>query len=352
MTDSTTDQRAARTTAAARDTGAHFAHIARRHWDDGASVRAVLSYNDCCDYFDTTMKGFQLRASGKLDDVELVHRSIRMGRSQVDFVQFRCGREFAVHQPDEFDYYYLKLVLNGRCETSIGSDTLVAERGQSLAVNPFGQLLVRWNGPCEQVMIRLDRNMLEQTLGEELEMDISEPIRFDPVVLSDAAPRPIADLVDMLRRDADSSRSFGNWRLGRQFERLFHLAALSTFPSNYSEMLQHANSMVAPYYIRKAEDHIRANARDDVTIEVLAKITAVSTRSLFYGFRRWRNTTPMAFLKKVRLDYARQALLSARRTGLSVTDVATSVGYWHLSRFSSEYKARFGEPPSATLRRG
>jgi AraC-like DNA-binding protein len=313
-------------------------------------VRRLASYHDCCDYFDTTMKGFSLRPAGRVDDIELFHRCIKMGRSQVDFVQFRCGREFFVHQPDDFDYYYLKLILSGRCEISVNGITQIAEAGQSLAVNPFGPLLVRWNGQCEQVMIRLDRNTLDQILGEELEMDISEPIRFHPEVLVDA--RPIADLVDMLRRDADSSRAFGNWRLGRQFERLFHLAALATFPTNYSEMLQHANSMVAPYYVRKAEDHIRANARDDVTIEMLAKITGVSTRSLFYGFRRWRNTTPMAFLKKTRLDYARQALLSARRTGLSVTDVATSVGYWHLSRFSSEYKARFGEPPSATLRRG
>lgn len=335
-----------------RGTGAPFAHIGRRHWDDGVSVRSVLGYHDCCDYFDTTMKGFSLRAAGRVDDVELVHRSIKMGRSQVDFVQFRCGREFAVHQPDDFDYYYLKLILSGRCEMLVDRTTLVAQGGESLAVNPFGPLLVRWNGQCEQIMIRLDRNTLEQILGEELEMDISDPIRFDHQALNETQVQPIADLVDMLRRDADSSRAFGNWRLGRQFERLFHLAALSTFPSNYSEMLQHANSMVAPYYVRKAEDYIRANARDDITIEMLAKITGVSTRSLFYGFRRWRNTTPMAFLKKIRLDYARQALLSARRTGLSVTDVATSVGYFHLSRFSSEYKARFGEPPSATLRRG
>ena len=110
--------------------------------------------------------------------------------------------------------------------------------------------------------------------------------------------------------------------------------------------------MVAPYYVRKAEEYLRGHLREDVTIEELAQVAGVSCRSLFYGFRRWRDTTPMAYLKKLRLDVARETLRSGARTGASVTDVATAVGFYHLSRFSGEYKARFGEPPSATLRRG
>lgn len=330
-----------------------FEDISREHWDDGASVRSIVSYDRCRDYFDETMKGFRLWIGFGASEVQLAHRCVKMGSSQVDFVQLRCDREFRVNQPDEFDYYYLKLVLAGQCELSVGEDELtVIREGEAAVVNPFGALKVRWDGLCEQVMIRLDRNALEQTLAEELDIEINDPIRFTPVTVTAEESRPVSALVDLLRRDADGAGVFGTWRLGRQFERLVHLAALQCFPNNYSELLRRATSMVAPYYVRKAEEYLRDHLREDVTIEDLARVTGVSTRSLFYGFRRWRDTTPMAYLKKLRLDVAREALRSAARTGASVTDVATAVGFFHLSRFSSEYKARFGEPPSATLRRG
>ncbi|WP_094783336.1 helix-turn-helix domain-containing protein [Paraburkholderia ribeironis] len=35
----------------------------------------------------------------------------------------------------------------------------------------------------------------------------------------------------------------------------------------------------------------------------------------------------------------------------SVTDVALRLGFAHVGRFSADYRAAFGEPPAATLRR-
>ena len=329
-----------------------FEEINREHWDDGQSVRSVTSYERCREYFDETMKGFRLRIGVGQDEVQLAHRSLKMGSSQVDFVQLHCSRGFRVDQPDEFDYYYLKFVLSGSCELATGADSIVVRQGEAAAVNPFGQLTARWRGVCEQVMIRIYRNALEQTLAEELDIEVIEPVRFAPLCITAETSRPVSALVDVLRRDADGAGIFGTSRLRRQFERLVHLAVLQCFPNNYSERLRGARSTVVPYYVRKAEEYLRRHLREHVTIEELARVVGVSSRALFWGFRRGRDTTPMAYLKKLRLDVARDTLRGAARTGASVTDVAMAVGFCHLSRFSSEYKARFGEPPSATLRRG
>jgi AraC-like DNA-binding protein len=52
----------------------------------------------------------------------------------------------------------------------------------------------------------------------------------------------------------------------------------------------------------------------------------------------------------LRLDQARQQLLHAAAS-TSVTDVAARCGFNHLGRFAAWYRHRYGESPSATLRR-
>ena len=58
---------------------------------------------------------------------------------------------------------------------------------------------------------------------------------------------------------------------------------------------------------------------------------------------------PIEYLRNVRLSNARERLSSIDRNALTVTEVAMSCGYTHLSRFSRDYRARFGETPSRTL---
>jgi AraC-like DNA-binding protein len=51
-----------------------------------------------------------------------------------------------------------------------------------------------------------------------------------------------------------------------------------------------------------------------------------------------------------RMSLARQALASG--SAASVSEVAFAYGFEHLGRFSIAYRARFGESPRETLRRG
>ena len=78
--------------------------------------------------------------------------------------------------------------------------------------------------------------------------------------------------------------------------------------------------------------------------------SGASARALYEGFRRFRATTPMAMLRTVRLEHVRAELQSAKPNE-KITDIAYKWGIAHLGRFAAEYRARFGEMPSETLRR-
>ena len=59
----------------------------------------------------------------------------------------------------------------------------------------------------------------------------------------------------------------------------------------------------------------------------------------------------MQYLRRRRLELAHRALRAANPHEDTVAEIAMRYGFWELGRFAGTYRARFGEPPSATLRR-
>ena len=105
--------------------------------------------------------------------------------------------------------------------------------------------------------------------------------------------------------------------------------------------------------MRRAQEFIETQADQAVTLADMARAACVSERALQEGFRRHLGTTPGAYLRTVRLQQVREQLRAAEREGRAVSlfELAYRYGFFHLGRFSAYYKAQFGEPPSATLKR-
>lgn len=106
-----------------------------------------------------------------------------------------------------------------------------------------------------------------------------------------------------------------------------------------------------PAYIRAAVDHMRAHCAEPISVERVAAASGVSQRKLTRGFRRHRGTSPKAMLRGLRFQCVRDALLAAEPGTTTVADIATAWGFYELGRFAVEYRRRYAEKPSATLRR-
>lgn len=95
---------------------------------------------------------------------------------------------------------------------------------------------------------------------------------------------------------------------------------------------------------------MRAHAREPLTLERIAAAVGCSVRTLSEGFRQARGTTPMNFLRRTRLEGVHSDLSRADSPD-TVSELALHWGFNHLGRFSMDYRRRFGEAPSDTLRR-
>ena len=144
---------------------------------------------------------------------------------------------------------------------------------------------------------------------------------------------------------------FGGSELAFQAERTLHLLFLKSVASRNPLMAGDTAVAIAPFYVRRAEAYLRDHLDQDVTVDALAGAAGVSARTLHYGFKFYRNASPMKYLKKIRLTTARSALLEARVSGRRIGDIAANCGYVSLSHFSRDYREQFGESPTATARK-
>lgn len=140
--------------------------------------------------------------------------------------------------------------------------------------------------------------------------------------------------------------------LAEDMARTLAHAALRAFP-NSTMMRQHepGPGATAPATVGRALDHIEENAHRPLSLTEIAGAADTSARALQYGFRRHLGSTPLAHLRRVRLERAHHDLERADPTrGDTVAAIANSWGFTNAGRFAAAHEEAYGVAPHRTLR--
>jgi AraC-like DNA-binding protein len=105
-----------------------------------------------------------------------------------------------------------------------------------------------------------------------------------------------------------------------------------------------------PADLIRALDWLRSHLSEPIDLSSLAAVSGVPPRTLERHFRMFLGTTPLGWMRSMRLARARQSLLHASPED-TVTDVALTNGFGQFGRFAAEYRRAFGELPSRTMQR-
>lgn len=103
--------------------------------------------------------------------------------------------------------------------------------------------------------------------------------------------------------------------------------------------------------MRKAEEYMIANLRNDIHNQAVCNAAGTSERTLRYAFQNLLGVSPNRYLSMLRLCAACRNLRGADTRRRTVKSVALSCGLWDLSRFADNYRRLFGELPNETLTR-
>lgn len=98
----------------------------------------------------------------------------------------------------------------------------------------------------------------------------------------------------------------------------------------------------------RLEAWIDRHLADEIRVEQLAGLCALSVSHFHSRFREVTGVTPLAFVQERRLRHAMNLIC---HSGLSLGQVAALVGFRDQASFSRAYRRRFGLPPSAERRR-
>lgn len=105
-----------------------------------------------------------------------------------------------------------------------------------------------------------------------------------------------------------------------------------------------------PDTLRRALAHMDAHVAADITVADIAAAAHVTVRAIQLAFRRHLGTTPMAYLRRMRLQAAHEQLCATSPgSGKTVTSIAALWGFAHPGRFAAAYRRAYGRAPSDTL---
>ena len=133
--------------------------------------------------------------------------------------------------------------------------------------------------------------------------------------------------------------------------RLLAAVMLSTFPNTAGPNITTADLTDGrPVLLRRAIEYMDANATNDISLADIAETIHVTPRTVQYMFRRHLDSTPLQYLRRIRLHYAHLELSAADRRHDTVTEIAARWGFAHTGRFAVLYRQTYGQSPHQTLR--
>ena len=274
-----------------------------------------------------------------------VHHA-RLG--SVRLLRFSYGAGVGIASAPLGDFATIHLPIAGALRAEHGGERITARPGRGVVFSPDGDVAMDWSAGLRLLVVRIERATLDARLRALLGREPAGPLRFAPAL----DPRGILGAVTTAQTALAAAGPGGLPPLvTEELERSIVAALLLGQPHTYTSALADPPSLPAPRVVAAALERAAATPSEPPTVGELAEAAGVSERTLHEAFRRRLGTSPAAYVRDLRLQAAREALVAADTATTTVARVALEHGFAHPGRFAIAYRERFGEAPGESLRR-
>ncbi|MET8312157.1 AraC family transcriptional regulator [Micromonospora sp. NPDC005173] len=273
----------------------------------------------------------------------------------VGIIDLDYGRAVRI-QPTPLETFYLvQIPRSGGTVVRHAGHAVTSTPDVASVLSPYDASDMHWSEGSPHRIFYADRRAIDRELARLLGRPVDGPIRFDiGMAMTTPTARAWARGVDCLAAELSQPTDaslLDHPQVAARFEQGLIGKLLLAHRHTYSNLLAEPARHPAPgRLVRQACALISDHHGEALAVGDVAEALRVSVRTLQDCFRRELQTTPTAYLRACRLDAVHRTLRTSDH-GMSVTTAALQHGFVHLGRFASDYRARFGEAPSTTLRR-
>lgn len=287
----------------------------------------------------------QTRGRERLD---YLHIHQRMGA--VSFSEMRYGAEVAIAPGCLQSFFLVQVPASGHDRMRVDGAELLCDPRHATVHAPDSQLDMHWSADCSKFVVRIEREALERHASLLAGRESAGKLSFLPI--ADLESPTVRTWVRTARHMFDELRCnpalADEPLVSSQIEQMLLTTALNWLPGSFAAATACSTRTVLPRHVRQAEEYLRTYPEQPITVEMLAHHVGVSGRTLYDGFRKFLEVSPMRYLRDLRMERVRADLLDPAQPA-SVTALATQWGFFQLGRFAIDYRRRYGESPHETL---
>lgn len=186
------------------------------------------------------------------------------------------------------DFLLVMMPLSGHADVRCGGLTIHSTPDLASVVTPTLPLWETIYDECDQIMVKIDRTLLENICAQHLGHPLRKPLEFSlGLTMSSQGGVSWQALVSYLVSELEhQSPMLASSLVAAQIEHLLVTTLLMIQPNNYRDELVSPPQSIAPRHVRRVEEYIDAHADRELTVGDLAAHANVSTSALFAGFRR------------------------------------------------------------------
>jgi len=274
-------------------------------------------------------------------------RFVELGAVTLSRTAYVAGSVF-VQQPSS-NFVGAAALVGGSARMTCGSETIDNGRADTVLAPGDRGFTCEAHDP-DFVYVTVSTDLLRRVAGELCDVG-SEQVQWRSLApVTEAAAhawRMTVGYVDRLVGEGHATSPL----VRSSLTNLVAAQLLATFPNSTHDPVLAPDGRGTPAAVRRAVAYIENNVDKPISVTDIADASGIGVRALQYAFQRHRDTTPMAYLRRARLERAHRDLTQGDPTrGDTVVAIAARWGFTNTSRFSHAYRREYGQTASQTLR--
>jgi len=289
---------------------------------------------------------------GRPDDLTFWHKSVDLGGLSLHYIDYQCDAELisvSVERPPSS--LMVKFSLQGLTRLRAGGQEWQLGPNEFTVLKPGVPFEADMEGNCRHLSLVLNGDWISSYLLSRSCHLRPEDLNFDAHVFNlNTHGLLLSNVVAGLANGlAHSDSALSNQSVVTHLKDLITSSVLDFSPEFHKASAPQSDHAGLPEYVRLARNFIQEHLTDDIKLHDIVRASGMTKRTVQAGFRTYLGTTPLSFLKLMRLKATHDTLKASAPDGCTVTEVAMEYGFFHLSNFSQDFRKTFGVNPSEIL---